>query len=196
MKCIQTPAWLMFSFILFTFSANASVVMTGTRIIFPSTAIEKTIQLRNQDSHPYVVQLQMTKENGEPDNSAPFSLVPPVFRMEASTGQSARLIYTGKPLPQNKESVFYLDFVQLPAIRASQKNQLIIAVRNRVKVFYRPVSLAGSPGEAYQSLVFTLNQGNLKVENPTGFNISIRKATLDINGKTLTLRESTMLSPK
>ncbi|HBT4924923.1 molecular chaperone [Klebsiella pneumoniae] len=188
-----------FFFLLTTCASvtNASVVMTGTRVIFPSTATEKTIQLKNSGDQPYVVQMQMAGENGKPDDSSPFTLVPPVFRMEPHTGQSVRLIFTGKTLPQDRESVFYLDFTQLPALKKSEQyqNQLIIAVRNRVKVFFRPTSLIGSQTDAYQSLVFSITDGKLNVDNPTGFYIPVRRAEFSLNGKNYNLADSIMLSP-
>lgn len=188
-----------FSF-FFAFSglANASVVMTGTRIVFPSSTTERTIQFNNPDSQPYIIQLQMTEESGKLNNSPPFYLVPPVFRMEPHTGQSVRLIYNGQALPMDRESIFYLDFTQLPALDKSKKsnNQLVIAIRNRVKVFYRPDSLIGSPGDAYQALVFSIKQGKLNIENPTGFYISVRKAEVSIDGQNLKLADTVMLAPK
>ncbi|EPY7113980.1 fimbrial biogenesis chaperone [Klebsiella variicola] len=193
------PLWIISFFILFfTGVTDASVVMTGTRVIFPSSSMEKTIQLKNPDAQPYVVQLQMTDENGKADDKSPFIPVPPVFRMEPNTGQSVRLIYKGKGLPQDKESVFYLDFTQLPALKRSQQgqNQLIIAIRNRVKVFYRPESLSGSQSDVFQSLHFSIANGRFNIENPTGFYIPIRQAELLINGKSVKLAYSVMLSPR
>ena len=37
----------------------ASVVMTGTRIIYPAQASNKSIQLKNPDQQPYIVQVQV-----------------------------------------------------------------------------------------------------------------------------------------
>lgn len=183
---------------MLTGMANASVVMTGTRVIFPSSVMEKTIQLKNPDAQPYVVQLQMTDESGKADKNSLFSPVPPVFRMEPNTGQSVRLIFTGKGLPEDKESVFYLDFTQLPSLKKSQQeqNQLIIAIRNRVKVFYRPVSLEGTQSDAYRALNFSIVNENFSVENPTGFHIPIREAKLLINGQSINIADNIMLSPK
>ncbi|MDF7680625.1 molecular chaperone [Enterobacteriaceae bacterium ESL0689] len=189
--------WFFFIAVV-TDMANASVVMTGTRVIFPSSVMEKTIQLKNPDPQPYVVQLQMTDENGKADKNSIFSPLPPVFRMEPNTGQSVRLIFTGRGLPEDKESVFYFDFTQLPALQKDQKdqNQLVIAVRNRVKIFYRPVSLEGMQDDAYQALNFSVVNGKFNVDNPTGFYMSIREAKLSINGQSIKLADSVMLSPK
>lgn len=189
---------LIFCVLSFSHTTNASVVMTGTRVIFPSESAEKTIQFSNPDAQPVVVQLQITKEDGQPDNSGFFALVPPVFRMEPQSGQSVRLIHTDSPLPQDRESVFYLDFTQLPLLKVSQgsRNQLIIAVRSRIKIFYRPASLTGSPEEAYQSLVFSASDGKINIKNPSGFYIPVKNAKLTINGKIFNLVDMVTLSPE
>lgn len=180
-------------------SASASVIMTGTRVIFTSGITEKVVQFKNPDPQPFVVQLKITNENNEPDNNAPFTLVPPVFRMEPDSGHSVRLIANGaKALPQDKESIFYLNFTQLPAQKASQQNdnQLVVAVTSRVKIFYRPATLTGSAGDASKSLKFSLQEGNVIVNNPTGFYITVRQADL-ITGKTaISLAKSVMIPPK
>ncbi|HCM61174.1 MAG TPA: molecular chaperone [Morganella sp. (in: Bacteria)] len=186
-----------FVFSLFVSNVNASVIMTGTRVVFSSVSTEKIIQFKNPDSQPYVIQLQLTTADNNPDSSAPFVLVPPVFRMEPHTGQSVRLIANGtEHLPENKESVFYLNFTQLPALKATEQNRLVIAVTSRVKIFYRPDSLKGQVNDAYQSVNFSLNNGVLTVHNPTGFYISIRKAILKTGNESVVIRESDMLSPQ
>lgn len=43
-------------------SVQASVVMTGTRIIYPEGSREKVLQLSNKDDHPNLVQLWMMME--------------------------------------------------------------------------------------------------------------------------------------
>jgi len=91
-------------------SSLASVVMTGTRVIYPGGAKERSIQFSNQDDAPSVVQVWI--DSGNPDSTpetadAPFVVTPPVFRIEPKSGQTARLIFTGKDLPQDRESVFF-----------------------------------------------------------------------------------------
>lgn len=179
--------------------AQASVVMTGTRIIFPSGVNEKIIQFSNPDPQPYIMQLQLTKENNQPDLQAPFVLLPPVFRMEPHTGQSVRLIANGTAaLPQNKESLFYLNFTQLPSMKASlqDKNSLLIALTSRIKIFYRPDSLVGDSINAYKDLVFSTHQGGLTVTNPTGFYINVSEAQVMISGKAISLPDAGMLAPQ
>jgi len=175
-------------------SAVASVIMVGTRVIVSSEANEKTVQFNNPDLQPYIVEMKVDdREN------APFVVVPPVFRIEPHQGQTVRLISTpsAKTLPRDRESVFYLNFVQIPSIKASDRltNQLIIAVNSRVKVFYRPDSLAGQQSNAFKSLRFTLADGKILVQNPTGFHISVSRARFVNSHQSTLLTNAVMLAP-
>ncbi|MCK6997457.1 MULTISPECIES: fimbrial biogenesis chaperone [Enterobacter] len=178
--------------------ANANVVMTGTRVIVPFNNKEKTVQLKNPDSQPYVVQMQITDDKGKPDSHSPFIIVPPVFRMERETGQSVRLITKDTSrLPQNRESIFYLSFTQLPMVTPEQKsqNQLVLAITNRVKIFYRPAGLGGEAEDAYDKMEFSASGSELRVKNPTGYFINVRSAELKSGSRYITLAKGIMLDP-
>ncbi|MBT0727620.1 molecular chaperone [Rosenbergiella australiborealis] len=180
-------------------SVHAGVVMIGTRVIFPGGASNTTIQLKNPDPLPYVMQLQLTHEDNSPNDKAPFVIVPPVFRMEPNSGQTVRLIANGaEKLPMDRESVFYLNFTQLPSQKNTDqnKNQLIIAITNRVKIFYRPKDLTGTQNEAYKYLTFSTEHGKIVVTNPTGYFITVRRAVFSTGNRSITLAQSVMVAPK
>lgn len=72
----------------------ASVVMTGTRIIYYEGMKDKTIQLSNNDIHPNIIQVWL--ENSDKNSTTemtetPFIVNPQNFRIEAKSGQIIRL---------------------------------------------------------------------------------------------------------
>lgn len=88
--------------------ACASVVLTGTRVIYPGDAKDHSIQLRNRDSFPNVVQLWMDIDNPEstPETAdAPFVLLPAIFKVPANGGQTVRMLYTAQ-LCHRTENLF------------------------------------------------------------------------------------------
>ncbi|HHV7361217.1 TPA: fimbrial biogenesis chaperone [Morganella morganii] len=189
---------LTFICLIMTIDTQASVVMTGTRVIFPSGVNEKTIQFSNPDPQPYIMQLQLTTEDNKPDTKAPFVPLPPVFRMESHSGQTVRLIANGTAaLPKDKESVFYLNFTQLPSVKSDlqEKNKLVITITNRVKIFYRPKSLQGNPNDAYKELHFSLQNGVVTAINPTGFYINITSAEIMMSDKAIPISDASILAP-
>jgi len=184
--------------------AFASVVLTGTRIIYPAALSGKTLQLSNEDTHPWLVQawLDAGDEASTPDTldeSIPFALSPPIFRMEPHSGQALRLMFTGSQvLPNDRESVFYFNFIQIPALAADalDANRLVMLLRNRVKVFYRPHRLRQpNPGKIACALRFHLNEGQIQVENPAAFHAVIRSAQLHAGDHSLPLVRGQMLAP-
>lgn len=191
------------SFIFLILSLNAvqaSIVMTGTRVIFPAELKEKTVQLRNPDKQLYIVQVQVD-DMGDIKNdggSSAFIMTPQIFRMEPGTGQSVRLKYVGDNLPQDRETLFYLNFTQLPVVKKSERNvnQLILAVTSRVKLFYRPKGISGDPADIGKSLKFALNGKHIRVTNPTGYFAVIKKASLQIGGRNIVLVDSAVVAPK
>lgn len=187
--------------IIFSGNAVANVIMTGTRIIYPDDIKEKTIQLRNTSQRPYIVSIQIDDGSNidkKKRPQVPFITTPQIFRMEGGSGQSVKIIFTGDALPQDRESVFYFSFSQLPYTEAKNKaqNQLVLALTNRLKIFYRPHDLSGHSDETAGKLRFQIWPDVIEVTNPTGYYSVIRRAELITNGKRYPLADSVMISPK
>ncbi len=182
--------------------ANASVVMSGSRIIYSAGEKEHSIQLTNNDNFPNAVQVwldsgdaQSTPETGK----APFIVTPPFFRIEANAGQTLRLKYTGSDLPTDRESVFYLNFLQVPPVNKAEKNnKMLVLMRNRIKVFYRPENIAGRVDQVSSALTFNVRQQGKDVvvtgKNPTGFYATIASGEVVGGGKKLKIK-SEMIPP-
>ncbi|MDH1626310.1 molecular chaperone [Shewanella xiamenensis] len=160
---------VLISLLIIVFPSSASVVMTNTRVIYPSDAKERSVQLRNNDSFPNVVQVWTDINNSEstPENAdGPFLALPAIFRIEPNRGQLFRLIYSGDNLPKDRESLFYLNFLQIPPISKDNagENQMLVMLKNRVKIFYRPVEIKSNPESIGREISFNVKQINGGVE--------------------------------
>lgn len=147
----------------FTSIAHSGVVIVGTRIIYPAQQKNVNVQLSNMENSPALVQAWI--DNGDPNAApeqiqTPFIITPPISRIEGNKGQTLRLTYTGEPLPQDRESVFYFNLLDIPPKPKGEEieNYLQIAVRSRIKLFYRPQNLAISPEEAYKQVKWQIEQ--------------------------------------
>lgn len=165
--------------------AQASVVMTGSRIIYPAESREVSVQLTNRDDFPGVVQVWLDDGNAQsvPQTAnAPFVTTPPVFRLAAHAGQTVRLRYVGKPVAQDRESLWWFNFIQIPPSEkgAQADNQLLVLVRSRVKVLVRPKGLAGSPLEMAQNSRVWLQAGQLYLRNNSGYYLAL--SSLEVSG--------------
>ncbi|WP_213776139.1 fimbria/pilus periplasmic chaperone [Caballeronia sp. dw_276] len=172
-------------------SAGASVTVGGTRVVYPLENREMTVKLTNDRSEPSLVQVWMDKGNAAAkpgDASAPFVLTPPIFRMDAGKSQTLRMMYTGDALPQDRESVFWLNVLDVPPKTAkdSDVNTLQFAFRTRIKVFARPKGLPGTADDAPAKVTWQLvpaadNKGyEVKATNPTAYYVSFSK--IDVIG--------------
>lgn len=160
---------VLISLLIIVFPSSASVVMTNTRVIYPSDAKERSVQLKNNDSFPNVVQVWTDINNSEstPENAdGPFLALPAIFRIEPNRGQLFRLIYSGGELPKDRESLFYLNFLQIPPLSKDNagENQMLVMLKNRVKIFYRPVEIKSNPENVGREISFNVNKINGGIE--------------------------------
>ena len=169
--------------------AVAGVVITGTRVIYPAGQKEVTVKLNNNGGSPVLVQSWIDSGDikGSPTNStAPFVMTPPVSRIDPNKGQSLRLMFTGGTLPSDKESVFWLNVLEIPPTdkTAPGDNKMYMAFRSRVKLFYRPTNLIGKPAEAPAKVKWSVAPAAaggayaLKAYNPSAYHVSQATITL------------------
>ncbi|HHA2302518.1 fimbria/pilus periplasmic chaperone [Enterobacter asburiae] len=183
-------------FVLAIVPAQASIVITGTRVIYPAGDKEVTVKIDNQGDKPVLVQSWIDHGNpgATPETAkAPFTVTPPVNRINGGKGQMLRLIYTGEHLPANKESVFWLNVLEIPSVAKDKQNRLQVAFRSRIKIFYRPKGLAGEANKAGESVVWKKVTGGIEGFNPTPYFVSLAKITEDGEGKKIA--EGTMIAP-
>jgi chaperone protein EcpD len=175
--------------------SNASVIIAGTRVIFPAKAGEVTLRLTNQNDTPALIEAWV--DSGDPQSTpdkvnTPFLITPPLFRMEPNHDQSLRILFTHseQPLPTDRETVFWLNVLEVPpkpnSLQYQDKNYLQLAIRSRLKLFYRPDGLPGDPLKAPSQLSFkaTASGGTaaLIVHNPTPFNVTIGQLSVTVGG--------------
>ncbi|HFK6831791.1 TPA: molecular chaperone [Citrobacter freundii] len=83
---------------------------------------------------------------------------------------------------QDRESLWWFNFIQIPPINkdAQNDNQLLVLVRSRVKVLVRPKGLVGSPLEMANTSRIWLQNGKLHLRNNSGFYLAL--SSLDVSG--------------
>jgi P pilus assembly chaperone PapD len=190
--CAARAALIAFSFT--AISANASVLIAGTRVVFPAQENEVTVRLTNENAYPALVEAWI--DDGDPNSTpdkvnVPFLITPPLFRMEVHKDQDLRIIGTPAHLPSDRESLFWLNVLEIPPKPSGPqfegKNTLQFAIRSRLKFFYRPANLPGDPTKAPEQVTWKAvadGQGYaLEVHNPTAYHVTIVKLSLDVDGK-------------
>lgn len=176
----------------FVGSAHASVVIAGTRVVFPAANGEVTVRLNNQGNTPALVEAWIDSGNPDstPDTShVPFLVTPPLARMNPGNGQSLRIVYTGQSLPSDRESLFWLNVLEIPPKPVTkpgeEQNTLQFAVRSRLKLFFRPAGLASDASHAAEQLIWSVVADGagyaLEARNPTPYHITISQLSLNVD---------------
>ncbi|WP_455814281.1 fimbria/pilus periplasmic chaperone [Pseudomonas graminis] len=166
-------------------STMAAMTIAGTRVIFPGNDKEVTVRTTNKGDNPALVQVWVDDGNLSADVNTmkvPFIITPPMYRVEPGKGQSLRLIYNNMALPKDRESVFWLNMLEIPPVyKGPAKDRLELAFRTRIKIFYRPKSLDKSTNNlGAKDLKWTVSREGRKVmvKNPTPYYYSFDNMTL------------------
>ncbi|EPT6930725.1 fimbrial biogenesis chaperone [Cronobacter malonaticus] len=141
------------------------VVVGGTRVIYEGNKQEAALSVKNNSAEsPFL--LQSWVDNGDGKTRGPFMVTPPLFRIEPQEDHDLRITKTGS-LPEDRESMFYLNIRAIPPSSPEAINTLKLVVKTRIKLFYRPQMLIADAQAAYKHLTFHLAGGQLVAENPT-----------------------------
>lgn len=184
-------------------SQAAGFGINTTRLVYPEGASSITATLRNRgDATVYLVQSSVSLISAA-TKTAPFDVIPPLFRMEAESKHQVRIIFRETSLPTDRESVFYFRTTAIPASQgkeSEQSDQRIkgdarFGVGKSIKLFYRPKNLAGDSLSAQRNLKIKADAKGLKISNPTPYYVSF--IDIKVAGKRLPLEvaEEKMLPP-
>ncbi|HEX4917479.1 MAG TPA: molecular chaperone [Limnobacter sp.] len=197
--CVASAA----GFVVVPSLAHASVVVQGTRVVYNGGASQTEVQISNRDDFPNMVQVWV--DAGDPQSSPEdhddrFFLTPPLFRLQPHSGQALRIKYLEHDLPQDRETLFYLNVLQVPPVSAEQmeSNKVLLMIRSRLKLFYRPESIHADPSTAGDALAFEVEQRDegmvLLAKNPSPFFVTLTGVTLSSKAGGYSV-ESRMIAP-
>ncbi|HCM7229817.1 TPA: molecular chaperone [Klebsiella aerogenes] len=161
----------------------AGLSIGGTRLVFDAASGEADIQVRNSNKDEPILVQSWVDDFGD-KNKAPFIVTPPLFRLEAGDANDLRVVQTGGTLPADRESLFLLNIKSIPTSGdAESANILQFAIKNQIKLIYRPADLPGSSREAEKNLHWSRTGNQLQVNNDSPYYVTVTKITL--NGQTV-----------
>lgn len=146
----------------------ADIILSGTRVIYPQENKDVIINMENRGNKPLLVQswIDDGRDTTNPQElKVPFVVTPPVARVDPNEGQTLRINYMGLPLPEDKESLFWLNVLEIPpkSANSGNNNLLQLAFRTRIKLLYRPKGLKGDPLDAAEQLQWSLKKDGNKI---------------------------------
>ena len=185
--------------------AQAGITINGTRVIYPAPQREVTLSMVNDGREARLIQVWVDAGNASerPENSsAPFMISPPMARIDPGKGQTLRIMFTGADLPQDRETLFWLNVLEIPPKPKAEDdmNYMQLAVRSRMKIFYRPKGLEGTPDQAIGQLSWRIKPGphgyEAECTNPTSFHVSFSDLRFKNTPLKLSVNKGGMCPPK
>jgi len=178
-------AWLLTA----SMTASAALVVQGSRVIYDENQGEAVVHLQYIGQTPILLQawLDQDEEVNDPSvlNDIPFIVNPAVARMEPGNGQSIRILRSRDGLPQDRESLFFFNTLEVPPAadkgNTESNNFIQIAFRGRWKFFYRPKGLPFSAARAPDMLQFSLDtdgRAQVRIHNPSPYHVTISNLEL------------------
>jgi chaperone protein EcpD len=174
--------------------SQAGIVLNTTRVIYQGADKEVGLMVHNTGTGDILAQSWLEDENSSLSGGLPLVITPALARMSGDGKQLIRIIYSGEGLPTDRESVFWINVQEIP--QTASDNELQIAIRQRIKLFYRPRGLVADPLRAAQALQWQLRDGALEVSNPGPYHVSMIKLEARLRGQAAFQEESRMLAPQ
>lgn len=163
-------------------TAQAALSMDQTRYIFSGDKESVSVTVTNESNKTFGGQTWVDNIV-EKDTRPTFVVTPSFFKLKGQGKQVLRII-KANDLPQEKESVYWLSLQEIPP--AMEGSGLAVALRTKVKLFYRPAGLLKNRKGAEAGLTLSPRPGSMALVNSTPYIFAI-SAVADANGKALTL---------
>ncbi|EFE10225.1 fimbria/pilus periplasmic chaperone [Citrobacter youngae] len=177
--------------------AHAGIVIYGTRVIYPADKKEVLVQLMNQGNRSSLVQSWIDDGDSSlpPEKiHVPFMLTPPVAKVAGNSGQQLKIKKMSNMLPNDKESLFYLNVLDIPPNNPGNegKNILKFAMQNRIKLIFRPTGISPVNNYTFQKLSMKRSGSIYSIKNDAANWVTVTEVkanSIKINN------ESIMLAP-
>lgn len=185
---------------LFSSVVNAEIVIHGTRVVYPASARDVTLRMNNPGGMPILVQAWI--DDGDASKApeemkVPFQLTPALSRLEPNAAAVLRIGYSKEPLPADRESLYWLNILEVPPQQKQDENRLAFTFRHRIKLFFRPADLKVDVNSAVGKLSWKFEPAGvakdqaagpvIQVSNPTPYYLSFSKVEVQVQGRTVDL---------
>ena len=179
--------------------SQAALSLNATRVVFESDKRSVSLIVNNPSQHAYAVQTWVNTATDDTTTAVPFIPSPPLFRLNPGKEQQVQINSLPNDLPSDRESLFYFNVQEIPQAGTVESNVLNVALRTRIKLFYRPVQLKDKPASRLQDLRWSIERidgkPHLRVDNPTPFHVSFSRIEVSGNGQLETLGNPAMSEP-
>lgn len=180
-------------------TSQAALTMNGTRIIFNGDKRSVAQVIANPSTKPFAVQTWINTAADDTTTPVPFAVTPPLFKISPNKEQYVQINALPNNLPADRESLFYFNIQEIPQVESTQGNALNIALRMRIKMFYRPSAIKDSPMARLKDLQWSIKtiagKAQLQVHNPTPFHYTFISLNVQQKNAAQQLKNPPMAAP-
>lgn len=181
--------------------AQAAITLDRTRAIYNGDMKSISLNIINENkTYPFLAQSWLDDAQHN-KISSPLVVLPPIQRIEAGEHSVVRItkLADAESLPQDRETIFYFNLREIPP-KPEKSNVMQLALQTQIKLFYRPKAIEAKTGDIWQEkLVFHKTNGELTVENPTPYYITLSGISRKMKkegGGNLSNNTGMMIAPK
>lgn len=180
-------------------ASQAALSLNSTRVVFDSDKRNVSLVVNNPSTSTFAVQTWVNTEVDDTTTAVPLIASPPLFRLDPGTEQLVQINALPATLPDDRESLFFFNVQEIPESDARDGNVLNIALRTRIKLFYRPVQLRDDPMTRLADLRWSIEHDaggpRLVVNNPTPFHFSFSRLELRDGDQAIRPQDAPMVAP-
>lgn len=171
---------------------KGGIVLMGTRIIMSESTKQATVSIMNTSKEDsYLIQSWGEDING--NKTKDIIITPPLYVSSPGGENKLRVLYAGKELPKDRETLYYFVEKAIPSVEKTDvdgKNIVLLATANKIKLFIRPTGLTPTPDKAPEKLTFKRKGKKLEIKNNSPYYLTL--VDMLVSGKKM---ESIMIPP-
>lgn len=178
--------------LLYSSCACSAIQIERSRVIYSGDHKSAALEIHNESKDNYIVQSWLDDDAGKSEKT--MVVTPPLLKLLPDQSATLRFVYSGSGLPADRESVIWVNVQEIPP-RAKEPNVMQLAVRTRLKLFYRPVALRTTLKEEVQKLKINTLHDGIVINNNGPMHISLGQLTIrNASGKEQAI-SAPMISP-
>lgn len=180
-------------------TAHAALTISTTRIVHNTDSRSSSVIVANPSDRPFAAQVWVNTEQDDTVTSVPLAASPALFRLDPGKEQMVTINRLPNDLPQDRESLFYFNVQEIPQQEETDANILYIALRTRIKLFYRPSQLQTRPEDHLKDLKWSVSmldgKPHLAVENPSPYHFTFSHLKVHAGAHEQSPQATAMVAP-
>ena len=181
-------------------AAQAALTISTTRIIQSSDKQSSSIIVANPSTQAFAAQSWVNTDSDDSTTAVPLIATPALFRLDPGNEQTVQINRLPNDLPKDRESLFYFNVQEIPQAQDEQANALTIALRTRIKLFYRPAELQGTTEDGLKTLQWSVRHADgkaqLVVHNPSPYHYTFKRVQVGSLKGRKSIQANEMVAPQ